>query len=139
MNKKVFHHIFKMLFGMLLVMLLFEVPAQAKTYRLNKKVYSRVKGCWWTNVSSAGYNVKFTKTKMKYYDRKSNKVVKVAKIRGCKNYKNGYLIKVQDGKYKYSYHMYKRKYKNILEYYDGWKRDGKRYSGSSSLMRGKWK
>lgn len=142
--KKRFLRIVCLLFCLALTVMFAEAPAQAKSATLNKKVYKRVKG-WWTTNSSGGYDIKISKTKMKYYKKNGKKVVMTAKIKGCKKVKGGYLIQVKVGKkLKWSYFMYNKKYKvdsseDILEYHDGWKKKGNNYSGSSSLMKGKWK
>lgn len=142
--KKGFLRIVCLLFCLVLTVMIVETPAQAKSATLNKKVYKRVKG-WWTTNSSGGYFVKISKTKMKYYKKDGKKVVMTAKIKGCKKVKGGYLIQVKVGKWgKWSYFMYNKKYKDadsedILEFHGGWKKKGNNYSGSSSLMKGKWK
>lgn len=113
-----------------------EILAKKKSFKLSKKVSRQIKG-WWTAASSGGTDRKFTRTKMKIYDRNTGKCIGKMKICGCKKVKGGYLIKLKDSKgeklsYKYN------KTSDVLESYMGWKADGNSYSGSSSLFRGKW-
>lgn len=113
-----------------------ETMAKKKSFRLSKKVYRQIKG-WWTNVSSGGTDRKFTRTKMKIFDRNTGQCIGEMKIYGCKKVKGGYLIRLknsQGGKLCYKYD----KKADVMEYYTGWKADGDYYSGSSSLFRGKW-
>lgn len=137
-SKRNFCKILCLIFCLALTVMIAPTPVRAKSATLNPKVYKRVKG-WWTTNSSGGYDIKISKTKMKYYKKNGKKVVMTATIKGCKKVKDGYLIQVKVGKLKWSYHMYNKKHKNTLEFFDGWKLNGKKYSGSSSLMRGRWK
>lgn len=106
-------------------------------YKLNKKTYTLVKGKWFTHNNSGGYDVKFSRTKVKYYNRKNGKLHHTGKIMGCKKYKKGYLIKIQCQNIKYSYYI-KKKSQSDVWFFGGWKYNGKKYSGSSSLHAGKW-
>ena len=106
-------------------------------YKLNQKAYSKIKGKWYTQASSGGYDVKFSRTKIKYYDRSTGKIDHTGKICGCKTSKKGYLIKIKYKGNKYSYYLPKKSAKG-LDFYGDWKRDGYVYSGSSSLSLGKW-
>ena len=51
-----------------------ETLAKKKSFRLSKKVYRQIKG-WWTNVSSGGTDRKFSRTKMKVYDRSTGQAL----------------------------------------------------------------
>ncbi len=115
--------------------------------RLNKGVYSLVQGKWYTENTSAGYDVRFTRSEARYYDRKTGKLSYTVEIAGSQNikkgyYQKGYLIKLKRRykrkTYKYSYYIRKKR-PNIMWFYSGWKADGNRYSGSASLTVGKWR
>ncbi len=108
-----------------------------KLTELKGKVYKWVKNKWWTASSSGGYDVKFSKTKVKYYNREDGKIHHIAKINSYKKINGGYVIKVKNGQYKYCYTIYENQ-KDALEFYNGWKVDVDQYSGSSSLNKGKW-
>lgn len=117
------------------------VKADAAT-KLPNKVYKNVKGKWYTQSSSSGYNIKFTKTRVKYYDRSTNKLVYNCKIIKVTKIKKGYY----KGEYKIVYkgpfgkNCYKtvNKGKKGFDYF--YLYNGKwQYSGSSSLFKGKWK
>lgn len=79
--------------------------------------------------------VKFTKKYVKYYSYSESEGKYIfnwkAKLVSAKKTKNGYLIKVKDGKYKYCYEGNKEQ----MCYYMTWNRKkfGENLSGSSSL------
>ncbi len=114
-----------------------ETMAKKKTFKLSKKVYRQVKG-WWTNVSSGGTDRKFTRTKMKIFDRTTGQCIDSIKIYGCKKVKGGYVIRLKNSQGEKLCYKYNKK-ADMMENYMGWKADGNYYSGSSSLFRGKWK
>lgn len=114
-----------------------ETLAKKKSFRLSKKVYRQIKG-WWTNVSSGGTDRKFSRTKMKVYDRSTGQCIGKMKICGCKKVKGGYLIKLKNSRGEKLSYKYNKK-ADVLESYMGWKADANSYSGSNSLFRGKWK
>lgn len=107
-------------------------------YKLNKKVYAKIKDKWFSEFSSGGDDVKFIRTKIKYYSRETGKLKGTGKIAGCKTLKKGYLIKIKNGKKKYSYYLPKGGKAKGLDFFGGWTRDMNEYSGSSSLFLGKW-
>lgn len=114
-----------------------ETMAKKKTFKLSKKVYRQVKG-WWTNVSSGGTDRKFTRTKMKIFDRTTGQCIDSMKFYGCKKVKGGYVIRLKNSQGEKLCYKYNKK-ADMMENYMGWKADGNYYSGSSSLFRGKWK
>lgn len=113
--------------------------ATKKQFKLSEKQYKKVKG-WWSDNSSGGWDVKFTHSKVKYYDRVTGKLAWTATIKKCKKKGNVYVyyIKSEKGCYEYRTTTYDL---NVLEYYESWDDEnyGDYYSGSSSLSRGKWK
>lgn len=113
-----------------------ETMAKKKSFRLSKKVYRQIKG-WWTNASSGGTDRKFTRTKMKIFDRNTGQCTGKMKIYGCKKVKGGYLIRLKNNEGEKLCYKYDKK-ADVMESYMGWKTDGDYYSGSSSLFRGKW-
>lgn len=133
MKKKCIELFVTMLFSFILAM-----PLSVQAKSMNKQAYNIVKNQWWTSVSSGGDDVRFTKTKVKYYDRYIQKVVRTEKIRGCKKYKTGYLILLGKGKDKYSYFISKKKTKDVIDCYLGWKKSWRIYAGSGSLKKGKF-
>lgn len=104
-------------------------------FQLSDLQYKYVKGTW-EEASSGGWNVKFTRSKVKYYDRKSGKVVWTADIKKCKKIGKSYIYYVQSKKGKYEYRTIGND-SETLEYYCSWddKNIGNYYSGSSSLSR----
>lgn len=114
-----------------------KTSTKKKPTKLKGKVYKWVKNKWWTENSSGGFDVKFTRTKVNHYNRENGELYYTAKIKGYQKIKGGYVIKVKNGQYKYCYAIYENQ-KNALEFYTGWKVDVDQYSGSSSLSRGKW-
>lgn len=118
-----------------------EVDAASSSSKSNflcKEVYNRVKRSWWTENSSGGDDIKFTRKQVIYYNRDNGKVKWKASIMGCKKLKSGYLVNVKNGKYKYSYFLYKNNFYDTIEFYSSWKRNPNKYSGSASLSKGKW-
>lgn len=112
--------------------------ADAATFKLSDEQYKIVKG-WWSYNSSGGWDVKFTRTKVKYYDRETGKVSWTATIKNCKK-KNGiyiYYVKTENGETEY---RTSTEYPDTLESYFSWDDSNisNYYSGSSSLSRGKW-
>lgn len=57
--------------------------ATKKPFQLSDTQYKKVKG-WWTQNSSGGWDVKFSRSKVKYYDRETEKISWTADIRKCK-------------------------------------------------------
>jgi hypothetical protein len=112
--------------------------AEAATFKLSDVQYKIVKG-WWSYNSSGGWDVKFTRTKVKYYDRETGKASWTATIKNCKK-KNDIYIYYVKSKYGESEYRTTTKYKDVLEDYDSWDDSNisEYYSGSSSLSRGKW-
>jgi hypothetical protein len=117
------------------------------SFQLSDKQYKAVKG-WWTQWSSGGCDIKFTKTKVKYYSRENGKVVRTYTIKNCKKV-NGvysYYLKGSNGAsvIKFQFRL-SEEYKNGdgnygMDYYDTWDESQllKYYSGSSSLFKGRW-
>lgn len=114
-----------------------KTSTKKKAKKLKGKVCTWVKDKWWTENSSGGYDVKFTRTKVKYYNREDGEIHHIAKINGYQKIEGGFAIKVKFEQYKYCYAIYENQ-KDTLEYFIGWKVDGNQYSGSSSLSEGKW-
>lgn len=112
----------------------FKKIPQYKGKKLKSKQYKAIKG-WWSQNSSGGYNIKFTKSgKICYYDRYSDERVEYDVIYKMKKTGSGYMIYLYDNG---SGNKYRFKYcGDYMEYYSGWK--GNSYSGSSSLFKGKW-
>ena len=105
------------------------------------KLYKLVKGKWYTEASSGGYNAKFTKTRIKYCSRSSNKVVysrKLVKVKKIKKgqYKGRYRLIFKNSHGKVSYINTDRKAKHFDFY--GSASGYKGYSGRAGLARGKW-
>lgn len=113
-----------------------ETMAKKKSFKLSKKVYRQIKG-WWTNVSSGGTDRKFTRTKMKIFDRNTGQYIGKMRIYGCKKVKGGYLIRLKNSDGEKLCYKYNKK-ADMMENFMGWKADSNYYSGSSSLFRGKW-
>ncbi len=117
------------------------LPQRAEAAGLSKKAYAIVKGQWWFQSSSGGNDARFTKNKIKYYNRKNYKVERTAAIKKCVKTKRGYVVCVKDGKVKYSYTIPfegRKKKEYQLWFHGSWKPNANDYSGSSSLNRGKW-
>lgn len=110
-----------------------------KQFKLTDKQYNKVKG-WWTYNSSGGWDVKFTYSKVKYFDRETGEVAWTATIKKCR--KKGkvyiYYIKSKNGRYEFRTNP---DYPDSLEYYDNWDDENisSYYSGSSSLWKGRWR
>jgi transglutaminase/protease-like cytokinesis protein 3 len=116
-------------------------------FQLSDKQYKAVKG-WWTQASSGGCDVKFTRTKVKYYSREDGKVVRTYTIKKCKKI-NGvysYYLKGSNGTSEIKFQLrLSEEYKNGesnygLEFYGTWDESqlSNTYSGSSSMSKGKW-
>ena len=135
--------VIRLLLIMMLAVFLFNVhgTTNVQAAKLPKKLYKLVKGKWYTQYSSGGYNIKFTKTRVKYYSRQTNKLVysgnikKVKKIKSG-NYKGCYRIIYKNANGTSSF-INSDKKATAFDYYDGAK-GYSRYSGSSSIYRGKW-
>jgi hypothetical protein len=113
-------------------------------FQLSDKQYKAVKG-WWTQFSSAGCDIKFTRTKVKYYSRETGKVVRTFTIKKCKKV-NGvysYYLKGSDGT-KFQFRLAKENTDGdgipCMDFYGTWDESqlSKYYSGSSSLYQGRW-
>ena len=112
----------------------FKKIPQYKGKKLTSRQYNAIKG-WWSQNSSGGKNVRFSKSgKITYYDRWTNRKVDYDVIYKVKKSGSGYMFYLYDNgfgtKYRFKYQG------DTMEYYSGWK--GNRYSGSSSMFRGKW-
>lgn len=112
------------------------------TGKLPNKLYKMVKGKWYTQASSAGYDVKFTKNHVNYYYRKDSKCAYSGKIKKVKKIKSGeykdcYRIIFQNANGVSSFVSIDKKASGF-NYYDGVS-GHKGYSGSSSISRGRWK
>lgn len=109
--------------------------------KMNKTLSKAVRGKWWTQNSSGGYDVRFTSKKISYYEHGSNKPAKVRKIKNCKKVKSGYLIIIKDGEDVYSY-LYEKDNPTVLTFLCAVNQkqidEGVGYSNSSSLSEGKW-
>ena len=123
----------------LIATLAFQVAAPQPVYAAKKmpnKLYQLVKGKVYQQASSGGYNVKFTKTKVKFYERDSKelafsgKIKKVIKIKKG-TYKNRYRIVFKNGNGTSSYISTDKK-ATAFDYYTGSK-GYNGYSGSSSI------
>ena len=135
--------VIRVLLIMMLAVFLFNVhgTTNVQAAKLPKKLYKLVKGKWYTQASSGGYNIKFTKTRVKYYDRKTNKVAyncKIKKVKKVKSgyYKGGYRIVFKIGHWTSSFISTDKKAK-AFDFFSGASGyDG--YSGGASITRGKW-
>lgn len=112
--------------------------ATKKQFKLSDKQYKKVKG-WWSSNSSGGWDIKFTRSKVKYYDRTTGDLAWTAAIKGCKK-KDGiyvYYIKSEKGCYEFRTTKFDS---GVLEYYGSWDDEHyvDYYSGSASLSCGKW-
>jgi len=106
--------------------------------KLPKELWSQVKGKWYTQASSGGYDIKFTRAKIKYYNRDTGKLVYSVKIRKVKIIKSGIrkgdyriIFKNTRGISSYISSKYGFDYYSGAAGYDG-------YSGSASISEGKW-
>lgn len=117
------------------------------TFQLSDKQYNAVKG-WWTQVSSGGCDVKFTRTKLNYYSREDGTVVRSYTIKNCKK-KDGvyaYYLKGNNGtsvikfQFRFSEEYKKGESKYNLDYYGTWDESklSASYAGAASLAKGKW-
>lgn len=115
-------------------------PQKAEAAGLSKKAYNMVKGRWWFQSSSGGYDARFTRKKILYYNRKNYKVERTAAIKKCIRKKDGYHVRVKDGKATYYYIFpFEGIGKKDYQLWHRFKSGGKYcYSGSSSLNPGKW-
>lgn len=109
--------------------------AVKKQFKLSDKQYKRVKGLWTYN-SSGGWNVKFTRSKVKYYNRDNGKLEWTAKIKKCKKAGKTYIYYIQSQNGKYQFRTSDEN-ADVLEYYGTWDNDcySDYYSGSSSMER----
>lgn len=106
--------------------------------KMPNKLYKLVKGQWYSQASSSGYNVKFTKTRINYYDRETDKIdhrVKIKKVKKLKSgqYKGCYNIAFKDGNTLY-YYISSDRSATTFELHDS----GGNYYGSESISIGKW-
>ncbi len=109
--------------------------------KMPNKLYKLVKGQWYSQASSSGYNVKFTKTRVNYYDRETDKLVYSGKIKKVKKIKSGqrkgcYRI-IYKNAHGISSFESTDKSATIFESYDS-ASGYSSYSGSSSIEIGKW-
>ena len=111
-----------------------ESATKDKKAELQSEIYKKIKG-WWADNSSGGYDRKITRKYIKVYDRVTSEFVYKSKIYGCKNTRQGYLIKLKyphnNEKYCYLYD----EQNDVLEYHDSWDANGNNYSGSASMER----
>lgn len=107
-------------------------------FKLSDEQYNMVKG-WWTSCSSGGKDVKFTRTKVEYYDRETGKLAWTADIKNCKKEGETYIYYIQNSIAKYQYRLDESN-PHGLDFYGTWDDANilNYYSGSSSLMQGKW-
>lgn len=121
----------------LLLTLCIPVSVEAKTVKMPNKLYKQVKGKWYTQNSSNGYDVKFSKAKIKFYRQGSNKVEYSAKLLKVKKIKTGDY----KGMYRLTYKGKSGKFQYVgnkkgFDYF--WYENGERlYSASSSLTPGR--
>ncbi len=115
-------------------------PQKAEAAGLSRKAYNMVKGRWWYQSSSGGYDARFTRKKIIYYNRKNYEVERTAAIKKCIKKKDGYHVLVKDGKVRYYYIFpFEGTGKKDYQLWFRFKSDGEyHYSGSSSLNPGKW-
>lgn len=109
--------------------------ATKKQFELSDKQYKKVKGLWSEN-SSGGWNVKFTRSKVNYYDRSTGELAWTATIKKCKKIGSVYAYYVKSEKGYYEYRTTTND-SDTLEYYGSWNDEhyADYYSGSSSLSR----
>lgn len=106
-------------------------------YAVPEKIYNKIKG-WYSESSSAGYDVKVTRYYFIKYDRNTGKVSSRMKIHKMKTINNGYLFCVKQNGWEIGYFCEKSKLGEGFDYLMGWDGDWIGYSGSSSLSKGKW-
>ena len=108
-------------------------------YAVPEKIYNKIKG-WYSESSSAGYDVKVTRDYFIKYDRTTGKVSSSWKIQKMNSTKNSYRFCVKYRNWEVAYVCNKGKLGEGFEFYDGWDEDpyGIGYSGSASLSKGKW-
>lgn len=108
-------------------------------YTVPEKIYNKIKG-WYSESSSAGYDVKVTRDYFIKYDRTNGKVSSRWKIKKMNTTKNSYRFCVKYQNWEVAYVCNKGKLGEGFEFYDGWDEDpyGIGYSGSASLSKGKW-
>ena len=121
----------------LLLSLCIPISVEAKTVKMPNKLYKQVKGKWYTQNRASGFDVKFTKTKIKYYQQQSNKVDSTAKLVKVKKVKSGEY----KGKYCLTYKSNGEKFQLVgnkkgFDYF--WHENGEQlYSGGSSISPGR--
>ena len=106
-------------------------------YAVPEKIYNKIKG-WYSESSSAGYDVKVTRDYFIKYDRNTGKVSSPMKIHKMKTINNGYLFCVKQNGWEIGYFCEKSKLSEGFDYLMGWDGDWIGYSGSASLSKGKW-
>ncbi len=57
--------------------------------KIPNKLYKLIKGKWYSQASSAGYSVKFTQTRVNYYDNETGKFSYSGKIKKVKKITSG--------------------------------------------------
>ena len=115
------------------------IETKAASSKMPKSLYKKLKGKWYTQASSAGWDIKFTKTKVNYYDRSTSKVAYSYKIKK--------VVKIKSGDYKGGYRIVFKIKKNLcsfigkpfegFNFYEG-ASGYEGYSGSSSIAPGRW-
>ena len=107
-RSKTLRKIILVLMMVFLVMNLHEPASVQASSKMPKKLYKLVKGKWYTE-ACGGYYVRFTKTRVKFYSRKTNKLTYNYKIKKVRKLTN----KQYNGMYKGRYQIiYKTKYGN---------------------------
>ena len=125
-----------LILAMLFICVYSTVTVQASA-KIPNKLYKMVKGKKYVQASSGGCTVKFTKTRVKYYDTDTNhlvysaKIIKVKKIKSGK-FKGRYRIVFKNANGTSSF-INKDKKAKSFSYYDG-ASGYSGYSGSSSLV-----
>ncbi|MCC8067999.1 MAG: hypothetical protein LIO94_13000 [Clostridiales bacterium] len=132
------------LFVLFLLVFCFFIPAKAEaSAQIPTSLYKKIKGTWYTQSSSGGCDVKFTRTRIKYYSRTNGKLVF--------NYKIVKVKKVTKGTYKGCYKIYfKNKYGTLMyfvnvdkkatafDFYNKTSKGSWEAAMGSSLNKGKW-
>ena len=135
---------FTMLLVFMLSVFIFTLAGTATVHasvKMPGKLYKQVKGKWYTESSSGGYNVRFTKTKVKYYSRRTNRFIYSCKLVKVKKIKKGQfkgcyrlVYKYSHGKFSYINENKKAKHFECFNSSSGYKH----YSGSGGLWPGTW-
>ena len=88
-------------------------------YSVPEKIYNKIKG-WYSESSSAGYDVKVTRDYFIKYDRTTGKVSSSWKIQKMNSTKNSYRFCVKYRNWEVAYVCNKGKLGEGFEFYDGW-------------------